>query len=83
MRARVHIKLRTILYLTECRTQVPYETEVLENATPGTTVFNTIRATDKDMVGETLNISCLSSQGPLIKPSMRNQQSTLVDPCTK
>ncbi|XP_055585161.1 cadherin-87A [Uranotaenia lowii] len=38
---------------------VPYETEVLENAKPGTTVFGAILVTDKDTVGENLDITCI------------------------
>jgi len=37
---------------------VPYETEVLEDAKPGTTVFNKILITDRDTVGENLDITC-------------------------
>lgn len=44
---------------------MPYETEVLEDALPDTTLFNAILVTDKDSVGENLNISCLpQSQNP-------------------
>lgn len=44
---------------------MPYETEVLEDAVPDTTLFNAILVTDKDSVGENLNISCLpQSQNP-------------------
>lgn len=38
---------------------MPYETEVLEDALPGTTIFSSILVTDKDTVGENLNISCI------------------------
>uniref|UniRef100_A0A8D8JF25 Cadherin-87A n=1 Tax=Culex pipiens TaxID=7175 RepID=A0A8D8JF25_CULPI len=38
---------------------VPYETEVLENALPGTTVFSAILVTDKDTVGENLDVTCI------------------------
>ncbi|XP_037922792.1 cadherin-87A [Hermetia illucens] len=45
--------------------QVPYETEVYENATVGTTIFDKILVTDKDTVGENLDIMCSSqSQNP-------------------
>lgn len=37
---------------------VPYEAEVLEDAQPGTTVFSKILVTDKDTVGEILDITC-------------------------
>lgn len=37
---------------------VPYETDVLEDAAIGTTVFASIMVTDRDTVGETLNVSC-------------------------
>lgn len=37
---------------------VPYETDVLEDAAIGTTVFGGILVTDRDTVGETLNVSC-------------------------
>lgn len=50
--------------------QVPYETEVLEDAPTGTTVFDTILVTDKDTVGEILNITCI--------PQMQNP-----DACNK
>lgn len=44
---------------------MPYETEVLEDAVPGTTIFNSILVKDKDSVGEILNISCTAqSQNP-------------------
>lgn len=49
---------------------MPYETEVPENTTIGTTIFNSILVTDQDVVGENLNISCMSApQNILIKPS--------------
>ncbi|XP_058058428.1 cadherin-87A [Anopheles bellator] len=38
---------------------VPYETEVLENASPGTTIFDGILVTDRDTVGENLDVSCI------------------------
>uniref|UniRef100_A0A182PS26 Cadherin domain-containing protein n=1 Tax=Anopheles epiroticus TaxID=199890 RepID=A0A182PS26_9DIPT len=38
---------------------VPYETEVLENAQPGTTIFDGILVTDRDTVGENLDMSCI------------------------
>ncbi|XP_052863844.1 cadherin-87A [Anopheles cruzii] len=38
---------------------VPYETEVLENAAPGTTIFDGILVTDRDTVGENLDVSCI------------------------
>lgn len=41
---------------------VPYETEVLEDATSGTTVISNILVTDKDTVGENLDISCVPQQ---------------------
>ncbi|XP_055710433.1 cadherin-87A isoform X2 [Phlebotomus papatasi] len=44
---------------------VPYETEVLEDAEVGTTVFDKILVTDKDIVGENLDITCVpNSQNP-------------------
>lgn len=44
---------------------MPYETEVLEDALPGTTVFDKIYVTDKDTVGENLDITCLpQAQNP-------------------
>ncbi|XP_058466683.1 cadherin-87A isoform X2 [Malaya genurostris] len=44
---------------------VPYETEVLENARPGTTVFGGILVMDKDTVGENLDVTCIpQSQNP-------------------
>uniref|UniRef100_A0A182VQ56 Cadherin domain-containing protein n=1 Tax=Anopheles minimus TaxID=112268 RepID=A0A182VQ56_9DIPT len=39
--------------------EVPYETEVLENALPGTTIFDGILVTDRDTVGENLDVSCI------------------------
>lgn len=54
---------------------MPYETEVLENAPPGTTVFNTILVTDKDTFGENLNISCVPPQNSFIQ--------TTITPTTK
>lgn len=41
---------------------VPYETDVLEDAAVGTTVFAGILVTDRDTVGETLNVSCSVAQ---------------------
>ncbi|XP_055524329.1 cadherin-87A [Wyeomyia smithii] len=38
---------------------VPYETEVLENALPGTIIFRSILVTDRDTVGENLDITCI------------------------
>lgn len=38
---------------------VPYECEISEDALPGTTVFDSIWVTDKDKVGENLNVTCL------------------------
>uniref|UniRef100_A0A182NLH5 Cadherin domain-containing protein n=1 Tax=Anopheles dirus TaxID=7168 RepID=A0A182NLH5_9DIPT len=38
---------------------VPYETDVLENAEPGTTIFDGILVTDRDTVGENLDVSCI------------------------
>ncbi|XP_050101039.1 cadherin-87A isoform X1 [Anopheles aquasalis] len=38
---------------------VPYETEVLENAAPGTTIFDGILVTDRDTVGENLDVACI------------------------
>ncbi|XP_053671726.1 cadherin-87A [Anopheles nili] len=38
---------------------VPYETEVLENAQPGTTIFEGILVTDRDTVGENLDVACI------------------------
>ncbi|XP_058116398.1 cadherin-87A [Anopheles ziemanni] len=38
---------------------IPYETEVLENARPGTTVFDGILVTDRDTVGEDLDVVCI------------------------
>ncbi|XP_059616920.1 cadherin-87A [Phlebotomus argentipes] len=44
---------------------VPYETEVLEDAEIGTTVFDKIHVTDRDIVGENLDITCVpNSQNP-------------------
>ncbi|XP_055683308.1 cadherin-87A isoform X2 [Lutzomyia longipalpis] len=44
---------------------VPYETEVLEDAEIGTTVFDQIHVTDRDIVGENLDITCVpNSQNP-------------------
>jgi hypothetical protein len=37
---------------------VPYETEVLEDAVVGTTVFDKILITDRDTVGENLDVTC-------------------------
>ncbi|KAG4077206.1 hypothetical protein HA402_016193 [Bradysia odoriphaga] len=39
---------------------VPYECEISEDALPGTTVFDSIWVTDKDKVGENLNVTCLA-----------------------
>lgn len=39
--------------------QVPYETEVLENAQIGTTIYDKILITDKDIVGENLDVVCV------------------------
>ncbi len=39
---------------------MPYECEISEDALPGTTVFDAIWVTDKDKVGENLNVTCLS-----------------------
>lgn len=70
--------------------QVPYETEVFESAPPGTRIFNSIIVTDKDAVGENLNITCLTvPQKILIKspqsasslPSKAATES--YEPCTK
>jgi hypothetical protein len=38
---------------------VPYETEVLENAQIGTTIYDKILITDKDIVGENLDVFCV------------------------
>lgn len=38
---------------------VPYETEVLEDAKPGTTVFSDILVTDRDTVGDNLIVNCI------------------------
>uniref|UniRef100_A0A182QKL0 Cadherin domain-containing protein n=1 Tax=Anopheles farauti TaxID=69004 RepID=A0A182QKL0_9DIPT len=38
---------------------VPYETDVLENAEPGTTIFDGILVTDRDTVGENLDVACI------------------------
>jgi hypothetical protein len=38
---------------------VPYETDVLEDAVQGTTIFDKILVTDKDSVGENLDVICL------------------------
>lgn len=70
--------------------QVPYETEVLEDSSPGTRIFNSILVTDKDAVGENLNITCLTAiQKILIKspqsvsslPSKAATES--YEPCSK
>lgn len=37
---------------------MPYETEVLEDAPLGTTIFANIQVTDKDSVGENLDLVC-------------------------
>lgn len=73
---------RTYTYNTRIRVafivpQVPYETEVLESTPPGTVVFNSILVTDRDTVGENLNVSCTSGmQTPsTMAPSF--------DPCAK
>ncbi|KAJ6636635.1 Cadherin-87A [Pseudolycoriella hygida] len=39
---------------------VPYECEIREDALPGTTVFDSVWVTDKDSVGENLNVTCLA-----------------------
>lgn len=39
---------------------MPYECEIREDALPGTTVFDSIWVTDKDSVGENLNVTCLA-----------------------
>lgn len=44
--------------LNVLRTQVPYETTVLEDAAIGTTVFDKILITDRDAVGENLDVIC-------------------------
>ncbi|XP_067636828.1 cadherin-87A [Eurosta solidaginis] len=40
----------------------PYEADVNEDATIGTTIFNQILATDRDIIGESLDIKCLSQE---------------------
>jgi hypothetical protein len=42
--------------------QVPYETTVLEDAAVGTTVFDKILITDRDAVGENLDVICVQQQ---------------------
>lgn len=45
--------------------QLPYETEVLEDALINTTIFKNILVTDTDTVGENLDITCLpQSENP-------------------
>lgn len=39
---------------------MPYECEIEEDALPGATVFDSIWVTDKDSVGENLNVTCLA-----------------------
>lgn len=39
---------------------MPYETEVLEDAAVGTTVFDKILITDRDAVGENLDVACVA-----------------------
>lgn len=71
---------------------MPYETEVLESAPPGQTIFDSIQVTDEDSVGENLNITCLCApQNILIKmpqtlstsSSMSSSGTDLYMPCTK
>lgn len=45
--------------------QTPYETDVLEDAAVGTTVFTAIEVTDRDTVGETLSITCAVAEAVL------------------
>lgn len=60
--------------------QVPYETEILENTPPGTTVFSGILVTDKDTVGEILNVTCSSAPQPY---AIKTISARPVDPCSK
>lgn len=41
---------------------MPYEADVPEDAEPGTTIFNRIFITDKDSVGENLDIVCIAHE---------------------
>lgn len=69
---------------------MPYEAEVLESAPAGTRIFSSILVTDKDAVGENLNITCMtapqkilikSSQSTVSLPSKAATES--YEPCTK
>lgn len=51
----MHVQINVLLFFLN---QVPYETTVLENAAVGTTVFDKILITDRDAVGENLDVVC-------------------------
>lgn len=64
---------------------MPYETEVLESAAPGTIVFDEILVTDKDTVGENLNITCMTSPSAnfIGQTSPTTSDTSNLVPCTK
>lgn len=64
---------------------MPYEAEVLENAQPGTNIFDGIFVTDKDTVGENLNISCTMSTNALFNghTSATSGDTYNLVPCSK
>ena len=70
---------------------MPYETEVLESAAPGSRIFNAILVTDKDTVGENLNITCLTATQKTLIKSPQSVLSSLpskaatesYEPCSK
>lgn len=57
MRANFYVHFNWIRALN----QVPYETVVLEDAAIGTTVYDKILITDRDTVGENLDVVCAST----------------------
>lgn len=66
--------------------QVPYETDVLESTPPGTVLFDSIIATDRDSVGENLNVTCLSRTSSMTSSTEIIEDHTKpsgTDPCDK
>lgn len=59
---------------------MPYETEVLENAAPGTKIFDSIIVTDQDVVGENLNITCMSAPQNILIKSAHSLSPSLSKP---
>lgn len=54
----------------------PYESEVLEDTAKGVTIFDKILVTDKDSVGENLDISCVSDDDSCKKFSLKILESS-------